>query len=429
MASVNTVLFFLTERPPWPSISWITRRIGPVGHARDLSEDGVENGRSLTHALYVAAVALGRTRDAEEVVRVAVAETQRATGVEAVSLHLLQAEQGVLILREYAGATPAFRDQMTRLPLAAARLADTAIRENRVVACSVQDYPAPELRTLYLRQGFRHVTAVPVSGRDRILGVMHLASRRDAPLDPSAIAMVHAVGGLVGVALENATLREVMLAQQDRLRALAEGTVGAREEEARRIAHELHDEAGQLLASVHIALDELVAQVPERADTLQRIHALLDRVEGQLRRLSRELRPTILDDLGLGPAVEWLAQGAAERTGVPITVHAPNRRLPSAMETALYRIIQEAVTNAIRHAGARTMEIRVWQEGTVVHAAVRDDGRGFDAEAIMARRGDRGLGLLGMRERVDALGGRFILRSAPGQGTEIAVAIPIVEEP
>lgn len=389
----------------------------------------MEEATSLTHALYVAAVALGRTRDAEEVVRVALAETQRATGVEAASLHLLQAEEGVLVLREYAGTTPAFRDRMARLPLAEALLAETAIRENRIVTCSVEDHPAPALRALYRGQGFQYVTVVPVAGRERILGVMHLASRRDAPLDPSAIAMVQAVGGLVGVALENATLREVMMAQQDRLRALAEGAVRAREEEARRIAHELHDEAGQLLASVHIALDELVAQVPERSEALQRIHALLDRVEGQLRRLSRELRPTILDDLGLGPAVEWLAQGAAERTGVSITVNAVIPRLPSAMETALYRIVQEAVTNAIRHAGARNMEIRLWQEDTKVHAAVRDDGRGFDAEATMARRGDRGLGLLGMRERVDALGGRFVLRSAPGQGTEVSVAIPIVEDP
>jgi signal transduction histidine kinase len=389
----------------------------------------VDDARSLTHALYVAAVALGRTRDAEEVVRVAVAETQRATGVEAVSLHLLQVEHDVLILREYAGATPAFRDRMARLSLAEARLADTAIRENRVVACSVDDHPAPMLRALYLTQGFRYVTAVPVAGRDRILGVLHLASRRDTPLTSPAIAMVQAVGGLVGVALENATLREMMLAQQDRLRALAEGAVRAREEEARRIAHELHDEAGQLLASVHIALDDLVAQVPERVEAVQRIHTLLDRVEGQLRRLSRELRPTILDDLGLGPAVEWLAQGASERTGVSITVDAPILRLPSAMETALYRIVQEAVTNAIRHAGARHMEIRVWQEDAMVHAAVRDDGRGFDADATMAQRGERGLGLLGMRERVDALGGRFVLHSTLGQGTEVSVAIPIVEGP
>jgi len=389
----------------------------------------VDDARSLTHALYVAAVALGRTRDAEEVVRVAVAETQRATGVEAVSLHLLQVEHDVLILREYAGATPTFRDRMARLSLAEARLADTAIRENRVVACSVDDHPAPMLRALYLTQGFRYVTAVPVAGRDRILGVLHLASRRDIPLTSPAIAMVQAVGGLVGVALENATLREMMLAQQDRLRALAEGAVRAREEEARRIAHELHDEAGQLLASVHIALDDLVAQLPERVEAVQRIHTLLDRVEGQLRRLSRELRPTILDDLGLGPAVEWLAQGASERTGVSITVDAPILRLPSAMETALYRIVQEAVTNAIRHAGARHMEIRVWHEDAMVHAAVRDDGRGFDADATMAQRGERGLGLLGMRERVDALGGRFVLHSTLGQGTEVSVAIPIVEGP
>lgn len=387
----------------------------------------MEDAGSLTHALYVAAVALGRTRDAEEVVRVAVVETQRATGIEAVSLHLLQAERDVLVLREYAGATPSFRDQVARLPLAEACLADTAIRENRIVACSAADHPAPTLRALYLAQGFRHVTVVPVAGRDRILGVLHLASRRDVPLAPPALATVQAVGGLVGVALENATLREVMLAQQDRLRALADGAVRAREEEARRIAHELHDEAGQLLASVHIALDELVAQAPERSEALQRIHALLDRVEGQLRRLSRELRPTILDDLGLGPAVEWLAQGVSERTGVSITVDAPILRLPSAMETALYRIVQEAVTNAIRHAGARHMEIRVWQEDAMVHAAVRDDGRGFDAEATMARRGERGLGLLGMRERLDALGGRFELRSAPGHGTEVSVAIPIAE--
>jgi signal transduction histidine kinase len=389
----------------------------------------VDEAGSLTHALYVAAVALGRTRDAEEVVRVAIAETQRATGVEAASLHLLQEEEGVLILREYAGTTPAFRDRMARLLLTEARLAEEAIRENRIVARSVEDHPELAFRALYRGQGFQHVTVVPVAGRERILGVMHLASRHDAPLAPPALAMVQAVGGLVGVALENATLREVMVAQRDRLRALAEGVVRAREEEARRIAHELHDEAGQLLASVHIALDELVAQVPERSNAVQRIHALLDRVEGQLRRLSRELRPTILDDLGLGPAVEWLAQGAAERTGLSITVHALIQRLPSAMETALYRIIQEATTNAVRHAGATKLEIRVWQEGTAVHAAVCDDGRGFDAEATMARRGDRGLGLIGMRERVDALGGRFSVRSAPGRGTEVSVAIPIVEGP
>lgn len=384
----------------------------------------MNEARDLAHALSLAAVALGRTRDAEEVVRVALAETQKATGVEAVALHLLQSEERVLILREYAGTTPAFRHQMSRLSLSEARVAEQAIREQRIVAEAVEAHPTPSLRAQYSAQGFRYVTVVPVAGRDRILGVMHLASRRDAPLTPQALEIVQAIGGLVGVALENAALRETMLAQQDRLRALAEGTVRAREEEARRIAHELHDEAGQLLASVHIALDELVRRAPDQGDAIQQIHTLLDRVEGQLRRLSRELRPTILDDLGLAPALEWLTQGVAERTGIPIAVRAPIGRLVPAVETALYRIIQEAVTNAVRHAGATKMRVEVWLSGATVHAAVQDDGRGFDSEATMARRGERGLGLLGMRERVEALGGRFVLRSVPGTGTEISASIP-----
>jgi GAF domain-containing protein len=185
---------------------------------------------------------------------------------------------------------------MARLSLAEARLADTAIRENRIVACSVEDHPSPALRALYLGQGFRHVTAVPVAGRDRILGVMHLASRRDAPFDPPAIALVQAVGGLVGVAMENAALREVMVAQQDRLRALAEGTARVREEEARRIAHEPR-RSRPALASVHIALTNGSRRcLSDR--TRCRGSGLL--IGWRVMRLSRELRPTILDDLAWG---------------------------------------------------------------------------------------------------------------------------------
>lgn len=389
----------------------------------------MDEARDLTQALSLAAVALGRTRDAEEVVRVALAETQKATGVEAAALHLLREEEGILVLREYAGTTPAFREQMSRLPLTEARLADAAIREHRIVTSAVEAHPNPSLRALYAAQGFRHVTAVPVAGRDRILGVMHLASRHDPPLSAEALAMVQAIGGLVGVALENASLRETMLAQQDRLRALAAEAVRAREEEARRIAHELHDEAGQLLASVHIALDDIGAQAPERSGAVQRIHELLDRVEGQLRRLSRELRPTILDDLGLVPALEWLTQGVGERTGIPVHIVAPIGRLPSTVETALYRIVQEAITNAIRHAKPTRITVRLWKEGAIIHAAVNDDGLGFDAGATMNHPGDLGLGLIGMRERVEALGGRLALRSAAGHGTEVSVEIPIKAAP
>ncbi len=373
----------------------------------------------------MAALALGRTRDAEEVVRAAIAETQRASGIEAVSLYLLDDGRDTLHLREYAGTTPAFREQMAVLPLSAARIAAVAIRERRAVSCEVSGHPTPSIRDLYLSQGFRHLTAVPVGGRLEVLGVLHLASRQEPPLTPDETTLVHAIGGLVGVALENAALRDRMTAQQARLRALAGGILYAREEEARRIAHELHDEAGQLLASVHIALDDLAGQAPERAGTVRQLHGLLDRVEDQLRRLSRELRPTILDDLGLAPALEWLAQGVAQRSGLAITVDAPIQRLPSAIETALYRVVQEALTNAVRHARATSIRVKVSKQDSAIHATVRDDGEGFDAEAALARRGDRGLGLIGMRERIELLGGEFGIRSAPKKGAELSVMIPL----
>lgn len=385
----------------------------------------VQVARDLTQALYTAAVALGRTRDAAEVVRVAVTETQRAAGVEAVALHLLDASRQVLLLREFAGTTPAFGEQLAVLPLSEAPLAEAVIRQRRVVSCSVDQHPAAALRTLYSAQGFRHLTAVPVSGREQVLGLLHLASHEELPLTSEEIALVEAIGGLVGVALENAALQERMTAQQDRLRALASGILQAREEEARRIAHELHDEAGQLLASVHIALDELATQIPERAGTCRALHTLLDRVEGQLRRLSRELRPSILDDLGLAPALEWLAQGVGERTGLAISVMAPGKRLPAVVETAIYRVVQEALTNAARHARATRVQVEVQLAGPAVRGTIQDDGQGFDVDAALDRRGDRGLGLIGMRERLDALGGTLSIVSGRGQGTTLSVTIPL----
>jgi len=384
----------------------------------------VQTTRDLTQALYTAAVALGRTRDAEEVVRVAIAETQRAAGVEAVALHLLDPSRG-LLLREFAGSTPEFREKMAVLPLSGTYLDDAVIRKRRVVSCAAEQYPVAIIRDLYVAQGFRHLTAVPVSGRDQVLGVLHLASRHEPSLTPEEIALVEAIGGLVGVALENAALGERMTAQQDRLRALASGILQAREDEARRIAHELHDEAGQLLASVHIALDDLAGQMPDRATTFQGLHELLDRVEGRLRRMSRELRPSILDDLGLAPALEWLAQGVSERTGLAITVNAPDDRLMPAVETALYRIVQEALTNAARHGHATKVEIEVRRAGPAVQAVVQDDGQGFDVGATLGRRGDRGLGLIGMRERVEALGGSLTIASGPGSGTRLSASIPV----
>jgi signal transduction histidine kinase len=197
------------------------------------------------------------------------------------------------------------------------------------------------------------------------------------------------------------------------------------EEQTRRISHELHDQAGQLLASVHMALDGLGRELPRGAAArLESVKGLLDGIEEQLRRLSHELRPTILDDLGLGPALEFLAEGVSARNGVRIALEAlPDKRLPARVEAVLYRIVQEALNNVSKHAQASTVTIGVRSEEGVIRCAIRDDGVGFDVSAV-GRKDARGIGLIGIRERLARLGGALEINSAPGGGAELLVTIP-----
>lgn len=199
------------------------------------------------------------------------------------------------------------------------------------------------------------------------------------------------------------------------------------EEQVRRIAHAIHDEGGQLLGSVHLALEEFARGLPPGANArLSPVRKLLLEIEEQLRRLSHELHPTILDDLGLLPALEFLADRVSKRSGLVITVQgALEEQLPPAMATGLYRSVQEALTNVMRHAQATHVHVEVVQEGDAIRCTTRDDGVGFDVPAVLSRRGDRGLGLIGIRERVGALGGTLTIRSAPGEGTELLITIPL----
>ncbi len=197
--------------------------------------------------------------------------------------------------------------------------------------------------------------------------------------------------------------------------------------EIQRIAHAVHDEAGQLLVAARLAISELAHEVrPALAKRLMEIMQIFDQVEEQLRRLSHELRPTILDDLGLVPALRFLADGVAKRSKVSIKVESSlaGRPAPS-IETAVYRIIQEALNNVTKHAQAKTVKIILNRDGRYLLCSIRDDGRGFDVPAVLARKGEKGLGLIGIRERLNAVGGTLQLQSEPGHSTELLVTIPM----
>ncbi len=196
----------------------------------------------------------------------------------------------------------------------------------------------------------------------------------------------------------------------------------ALEMQANRIAHALHDDAGQLLTVAHLKLAKAQQKAsPECAAYLVEIRALFDDIEQQLRRFSHELHPIALQDFGLIGALEFLIQGVEERAGLHIRVNkTPNLTVPKPLETILYRFVQEALTNVVRHAHATTVTIEFRQTNDTLTCVVVDDGVGFDADKFRP-----GMGLSGMRQRVQAASGKLSLKSSPGLGSELIAEIPL----
>ncbi|HEX3472292.1 MAG TPA: ATP-binding protein [Silvibacterium sp.] len=198
------------------------------------------------------------------------------------------------------------------------------------------------------------------------------------------------------------------------------------EQEIQRIAHVVHDEAGQLLFAARLAMDGVAHELdPSLRSRLQEVGVILDQVEKQLRRLSHELRPTILDDLGLLPALEFLGGRISKRAALAIEIHSTLKdRCAPTIEIAVYRVIQEALTNITKHAHAKNVEIRLRKVAKNLHCLVHDDGVGFDVPSVLSSTIPNGLGLIGMRERLNAVGGTLEIDSLVGRGTDLLVKIP-----
>jgi PAS domain S-box-containing protein len=199
------------------------------------------------------------------------------------------------------------------------------------------------------------------------------------------------------------------------------------EHEATRIASALHDEAGQFLTAAHITLADVARGLPPSArEALQGVKRNLEEIEEQLRRLAHELRPRILEDMGLADALKFLANGVAKRTGIPISVEVSlQTRCAPLVETALYRLVQEGLTNMTKHARAARGTVVLAQDGDNVRCSVRDDGIGFDLSSVVARRDEFGLGLLGIQDRLEVVDGMLEIISAPGEGTELRAIVPL----
>lgn len=282
-----------------------------------------------------------------------------------------------------------------------------------------------------------HAT-VPLLTRTEVVGVLNLASDSLICLDERKLTLLSAIGRQLGIAVENARLWEG-LKQRDRLRSqLLEQAIFAQEEERRRIARELHDQIGQALTSILLWTRALEAQA-EGSDQLVvssarlgALKALVTDILDDVRHLALQLRPSVLDDLGLLAALQRTVRTFKARHQLAIdlqTVGLEGVRLPSSVETALYRIVQEALTNVALHADASRVSLLLEVRAGAATLIVEDDGCGFEVERLMrGPAAQRCLGLYGMRERAELLGGKLTIESVLGTGTTAFVHVPLSDD-
>ncbi len=231
--------------------------------------------------------------------------------------------------------------------------------------------------------------------------------------------------------------QELLAASHEQLRSLSAHLETLREEERKKIARDLHDETSQVVTSLTAHLEAARNMLPADA---ARVSKLLNKAEGlslsileQLQKAIYELHPLVLDDLGLVAAVRWLLENNLKAAGIKVDFKTAGRRrrLPRHLESTIFRVAQEAVNNIARHAHAGKVTLRLSLSKSAAGLYIRDDGKGFDTgEAMSLKQGLRGYGLLGMKERIQLIGGTFSLCSASGKGTEIDISIPLeVEKP
>ncbi|MGH3009481.1 MAG: sensor histidine kinase [Gaiellaceae bacterium] len=282
---------------------------------------------------------------------------------------------------------------------------------------SVIDDPEVEqevARRLSVRTGIW----VPLVARGQVIGVLQIHDKEgpDARFsdDDMRLAEIFAARAAVAVELSQRVAR-------DALRRV----VAAQELERQRLARELHDETGQALTSILLGLkplEEALAGHPAQAAAAElREHVVMALQD--VRRLAVELRPKVLDDFGLVPALARLAESFSEQTGVQVDFHSAlgEMRPPAEVETALYRVVQESLTNIVKHAHARNVSVSLARRDGVVAAVIEDDGGGFDPAAVR----DGGVGLIGMRERLALLDGRLEIESREGAGTTLVAEVPV----
>lgn len=386
------------------------------------------SARQIAEALSTAAQELTRTLDLEHVFNTLLDHIRWVVPSDTAGVTLL-ADENRLAVRALRGyGSWADREEIPTFPTTG--MTDSLIQRlktNRksLTIPNVLDFTSGEGQPD--NDSIRAWLVVPIVASEKVIGLVEFGRVGQEPFPPEQIQLAEAMVAQAAVAIQNAWLFEHVRYNSERLQTLARKLVEIQENERYTIARELHDEAGQALSSMKLNIRQLEQDPdcsPHIRQRLQELKDVADNVLEELHRLAMDLRPVALDRLGLVSALEQLAHNM-NTDWLSIRFKAigfTGERLPKDIETAIYRIVQEALTNVVHHAHASTVGILIEKRDEQAKVFIEDDGIGFDSELLKDQ--DR-LGLVGMNERAEMLGGTLTIESSSGKGTSIIVEVPV----
>ena len=273
----------------------------------------------------------------------------------------------------------------------------------------------------------RNWVGVPLIANDNVIGLYSVDNRNPDFFTAEHRELCEMLAPQAAIAIENARMYATLGSREEQLRSLSHRLVQMQEAERREIARELHDEVGQVLTGLNLVLGTAARQAAEKVgEGLAQAQTLLNDLMGRVRALSLDLRPLMLDDLGLLHALVWLFDRYTGQTGVSVRFTQTGirgRRFGQDIETAAFRIVQEALTNVARYSGVDEALVHIWASDDMISVQVEDRGRGFDVDSVLSA--GQSSGLAGMRERTELIGGRLTIDSVPGTGTYVSANLPL----
>ena len=405
------------------------------------SDSNVYQEQSEDEKHYPALVALSRISaaisglyDLDAILRIGLDNVLNMVKGTVGGIMLLDESSQTLSYRVYHGLSAKYAEEM-HLSLGDGIAGKVAQSGRSILLEDISSEPGAAHTDLINLEGLKAFVSVPLQAKDDILGVMNIASHKPHLFTKEDMFLLHSIGDLLGIAIEQAKLYEQWTKSRERYRQLARQLLKAQEEERRRIARELHDETSQTLTGLALNLQALInmaeianIQDPEFKARLKKTHSIAVQVSSEVSSLIAGLRPTLLDTLGLIPAIRQYAHDNLTPKGINVSLdlEGVETSLPPEVETALFRVVQGLIGNIIRHSQARNASISLKREGDKLVLSIHDDGKGFDvSEITRIEESGRGAGLFGMKERLRSLGGDGAVESQPGQGTTATAWIPI----